>query len=117
MPRYPVEGHPLLSEDAAHLGKEAIAAEAASAELVLALDDTAFENGTPKHAGAVLAVVRQVNYQVALGSQAFVLASETEGSQSRTYRDGGERGQLPPAHPLAWRLARRVHPLRTRFVP
>lgn len=117
MPRYPVDGHPLLSEDAARLSEEAIAAEAETAEVVLLLDDTAFGEGSPKYEGAILAVVRQVNYQVALGSEAFVLASETEGSQSRSYRDGGERGQLPPAHPIAWRLARRVQPIRTRFVP
>lgn len=117
MPRYPVDGHPLLTEASARLTPEALAAEAEIAELVLLLDDTSFEPNSVKHRDATLAVVRQVNYQVATGSMAFALSSESEGDQSRSYRDGGERGTLPVADPVAWRLARRIHPIRTRFVP
>lgn len=117
MPRYLVEGHPLLSDDAARLGKEAIDAQADIAEVVLLLEDTDFEEGDPRRETATLAVVRQVNYQVATGSAAFALSSEREGDQARTYREGGERGVLPVADPVAWRLARRIHPIRTRFVP
>lgn len=117
MPRYLVEGHPLLSDDAARLGKEAIEAQAAVAEVVLLLEDTDFEEDDPRRETATLAVVRQINYQVATGSAAYVLAAESEGDQSRTYRVGGERGVLPVADPVAWRLARRAHPIRTRFVP
>ena len=117
MPRYPVDGHPLLSEEAAHLGKEAIDAQADIAEAVLLLDDTDFQEGDSRRAIATLAVVRQVNYQVATGSAAFALSSESEGDQSRTYRDGGGRGTLAVVDPVAWRLARRVHPVRIRFRP
>lgn len=117
MPRYLVEGHPLLSDDAARLGKEAIDAQADIAETVLLLDDISFEEGDPRRETATLAIVRQINYQVATGSAAYVLAAESEGDQSRTYRVGGERGLMPAVDPVAWRLARRAHPIRTRFVP
>jgi hypothetical protein len=113
---YDVAGHPLLSEAASALSPERLEAEAEVAAVVLFLDDARLEAESRALRTATSAVVRQINYQLELGAGGGVLASARKGDQSVSYR-GREDGVLPTAELTAWRLARRVVPLRTRFVP
>lgn len=89
---YDPTGHPLLSPAAKALESTDLDAQAVAAEALLrrgptALADTAFAAGTPEYTRAVLAVVYQVNYQLAAGVDAEVFKSLSRGERSMTYRD------------------------------
>lgn len=93
MTRYDPAGHPLLSAAAQQLSLDEIAAHAEAAVLLLgrggrSLADTAFQFGTDEHTRAVLAVVYQVNDQVARGDDVDTLKGWSRGGRSAQYRDG-----------------------------
>lgn len=92
MPIYDPADHPLLSPSAKALSPPALIAQADAAEALLrrgptALADTSFEVGSAEYARAVLAVVYQVNYQLAAGVDAEIASSITRGDRSTTYRN------------------------------
>jgi hypothetical protein len=93
-PKYPIGGHPLLSDDVAALDVEALDAQTLVAERVLGLAGTTL-TGTDVDE-ATNAVAMQVNYQVALPPEVWVLTGATRGARSESYR-----GALPPVHPHA----------------
>lgn len=91
MPRYDPAAHPLLSAAASRLDTDALAAEADTAELLLGrgdtkLADTEFADPSDEYDRAVLAVVHQVNYQVASGVDAEVFTDRTRGDRRDAYR-------------------------------
>jgi hypothetical protein len=99
MPLYDPTAHPLLSPAAQRLDPEALAAQADAAEALLgrsgvALADTAFEEGSTDYLWARLAVVYQVNYQVAAGTDAELLTSTGRGARSVSFRD--DAGLISP---------------------
>jgi hypothetical protein len=98
---YDVAAHPLLSDDAKALEPEALAAQNDVAEDVLKLKGTSPAPYTdPEAVRAVKnAVAWQVNYQVAMGTDAYTLQSKTEGSRSETFR-----GTAPDAYPPSVRI-------------
>ena len=105
MPVYDPTDHELLSPAAQRLGAPALAAQADAAESVLGrggtlLADTDFEDGTAEYDRAVLAVVYQVNYQLAAGVDAEVYGSEQRGDRQKSYR-GGVLNPFPVVSPRA----------------
>lgn len=91
MAHYDPFEHPLLSSAALALEKEALDAQADTAELLLGrggsmLADTAYTHGSADYDRAVLAVVHQVNFQVEAGVDAEVYTSDGRGARSASYR-------------------------------
>lgn len=84
---YDITGHILLSVAAAALDPDALRAHNLAAETNLGLGGTAY-TGTDLEK-ALVAVVRQVNFQVAENPNPN-LKSETEGERSYTYVVGAE---------------------------
>lgn len=81
-PLYPVTAHPLLSAPAAALSGNALAAQTMVAETTLGLWGTGYTGDAKDR--ATLAVVRQVNLQVADPVDPTV-QSESRGDRSVTY--------------------------------
>ncbi len=86
MSLYPVNGHQLLSAEAAALADDALEAETRVAERLLGLRGTAFTGADV--ADAEDAVALQVSLQVASDPESYVAESVTRGSRSMSYRDG-----------------------------
>lgn len=105
MPTYDPSGHALLSNDAGALADAELDAQAEVAEDVLGLEGTSFTGA--KASRATLAVVRQVNLQVATPVDAAVKASESRGNQNVAYRES-EDGRPIMVDPVARRLANRL---------
>lgn len=98
MPTYDVAGHYLLSDEAALLTPVQLDAHAETAELVLGLSGTSYDSEQ-----AALAIVHQINHQLAVGASGLVLSSSSRGARSESYRDGNH-AKSPIAEAIASRL-------------
>lgn len=88
MATFDVSNHALLTADAADLDAVTFAAHNAAAEIVLGLADVdVAELVASKVAMAELAVVFQINYQVAMADEGFFLQSVTKGPLTLKFRN------------------------------
>lgn len=111
MPLYPPDGHDLLSDEAASISSDALAAQAELAEDFLGLDGTSFTGDDADR--ATRAVALQVSHQVARPQEFTFAESESRGQQSVTYRGKGEALLDERAKRVAERLIRgRAHDRR-----
>lgn len=85
-PVYAFDSTHVLSDAARALHDDTLAAHAVTAEMLLGLRDTTYEDDAADQ--AALAVAYQVNHQVALPTVFRLVESESKGRQSITYRKG-----------------------------
>lgn len=101
----PEPTHANLSDAAKRLAPDALAGEALRAELLLQLG--AYPDPTDERAevtAATLAVVTQINFQVAQGPGAGAIGSETKGPQSVVFARDPRTGEAVVLSPSAWQM-------------
>ena len=99
-------GHALLSDAAQALGEDALSAQVEVAEQLLELTTLPMPvGGAAEDSRAVLAVVTQVNYQLALGDSGGAVGSEGKGDQNTVYARNPRTGEVAAVSPAAARLA------------
>lgn len=115
MATFDVSNHALLSADAADLDAVTFAAHNAAAEIVLGLADVdVAELVASKVTMAELAVVFQINYQVAMADEGFFLQSVTKGPLTLKFRNEHIN---PQAAPLATQVLASLPSSGTSFDP
>jgi hypothetical protein len=100
---YDATAHPLLSVQATQLAPEVLVEQNELAETLLELTGTNL-TGTAKET-ATRAVALQIAFQLEMGVEGYVFASESQGDRSGTYRG---TGQAPSVHPMAATLVASV---------